>query len=75
MKLTSNLRLRNSFIDDEKIISENCTMAQAFKMIESWCEDNDTNYPLPRDIWKAAGNIVVRLVTRDLKYINIFTIS
>ena len=50
-------------------------MAQAFKMIESWCEDNDTNYPLPRDIWKAAGNVVVRLVTRDLKYINIFTIS
>lgn len=75
MKLTSTFRLRDSLENTKSIISENCTISQAFSMIESWCNDNNANYPQISNVWKTGNNLMVRIITKDNKYINIFTIS
>jgi hypothetical protein len=75
MKLTSTLRLRDSLNKTTTTIAEDCTVSQAFSMITSWCTDNNANDPKPSDIWKTDSNLVIRITTKDNKYINIFTIS
>lgn len=77
MKLTSTL-IKNS--DKQlnsvniSIYSENCTLGQAFTMIEVWCSNNDANLPKSCDVWKDKGNIRVQITTRDNNYTNIFNI-
>jgi len=75
MKLTSTFRQTDSLQRTTKVVDEKCTIAQAFTMIESWCNDNNANVPRPVDVWKADSQIVIKIVTRDNKYINIFEIS
>lgn len=79
MKLTSILRpnvyqLTPSDIK-ATVISEDCTLGQAFTMIEKWCDDNNANYPWLGDIWKDNGSICVKVRTHDNNYINIFNIE
>ena len=74
MKLISTFRERNSLNRTQTIISDNCTIAQAFDMIEKWCTDNNANMPRTCDIWKVKGIITVHIVTKDDKYLNIFDI-
>ena len=79
MKLTSILKPNVAELSPEDIkttvISEDCTLSQAFVMIENWCNDNDANYPDVASLWKNNGNINVRVRTHDNKYINIFDIE
>jgi len=79
MKLTSILRpntikLKPSDIK-ANVMSEGCTLSEAFTMIESWCNDNNANYPDICDLWKDKGTICVEIRTHDNKYINIFNIE
>ena len=71
MKLTSKLRRTNSFKITETVFSENCSLAQAFTMIESWCYDNGANYPTTKNISKTENNVRVQVKTVDDNYINI----
>ena len=75
MKLTSKLRRTNSLIITETVFSENCSLSQAFTMIESWCYDNGANYPTTKNILKTENNVRVQVKTVDDKYINIFDIT
>lgn len=75
MKLTSKLRRTNSLIITETVFSENCSLSQAFTMIESWCYDNGANYPTTKNISKTENNVRVQVKTVDDKYINIFDIT
>jgi len=78
MKLTSILKPNKFNLEPEDIkstiIAEDCTLAQAFTMIESWCYDNDCVYPSLCDVWKSKGIIIVRVKTNDNKFINEFNI-
>ena len=56
MKLTSKLRRTNSLKITETVFSEDCSLAQAFTMIESWCYDNGANYPTTKNISKTENN-------------------
>ena len=79
MKLTSILRPNkfNLVPNDIKsiVISEDCTLSQAFAMIENWCNDNGANYPDLANLWKDKGMICIKIMTHDNKYINIFNIE
>lgn len=75
MKLTSKLRRTNSLKTTETVFSEDCSLAQAFTMIESWCYDNGANYPTTKNISKTENNVRVQIKTVDDKYINIFDIT
>lgn len=75
MKLISTLRLTTSLNKAVTTISENCTMSQAFAMIENWCNDNNAQLPSPVNIYKSGGCVRVHVVTRDQKYINLFDIK
>ena len=75
MKLTSKLRRTNSLKIAETVFSEDCSLAQAFTMIESWCYDNEANYPTTKNISKTENNVRVQVKTVDDKYINIFDIT
>ena len=79
MKITSILKPNkiNLELEDIKstIIGEDCTLAQAFTMIENWCNDNGANYPDVASIWKEKGNMMVKVHTNDNKFINIFNIE
>ena len=75
MKLISTLTNTSSKVINSSVISENCSIGQAITMIESWCYDNDANYPSTSDIWKNNGKIQITVKTRDHKYINIFDIT
>lgn len=57
------------------IISESCTLGEAFMMIESWCNDNNADYPETNDLWKYNGSIRISVKTKNHKYINIFEIK
>ena len=79
MKLISILRPNkvNLVPEDIKstVIAEDCTLSQAFVMIENWCNDNEANYPDVASLWKDKGNMSVKVHTHDNKYINIFNIE
>lgn len=79
MKLTSILQPNKTifFPEDIKstIIAEDCTLSEAFEMIENWCNDNGANYPDVASLWKDKGNMSVKVHTHDNKYINIFNIE
>ncbi len=76
MKLTSKLINQNGeVISKEKVIADDCTMSQAFTMIESWCNDNDAICPSTYNVWKDDGHIHVHITTIDLKYANVFYIK
>jgi len=76
MKLTSKLLNQNrEVITKEKVIADDCTMSQAFVMIEAWCNDNNAIYPNTYNIWKDKGYIRVNITTKDLKYTNVFYIK
>jgi len=79
MKLTSILRPNKVYLvpNDIKstVIAEDCTLSQAFIMIENWCNDNEANYPDLANIWKDKGNMCVQVRTHDNNYINIFNIE
>ena len=79
MKLTSILRPNKVYLvpNDIKstVIAEDCTLSQAFIMIENWCNDNEANYPDLANLWKDKGNMSVQVRTHDNNYINIFNIE
>ena len=79
MKLTSILRPNkvNLVPKDIKstVIAEDCTLSQAFVMIENWCNDNGANYPDIASLWKDKGSMCVQVRTHDNKFINIFNIE
>lgn len=76
MKLTSKLFNENrEVISKESVIADDCTIAQAFTMIESWCNDNNAIYPSTYNVWKDGGNIRISITTIDLKYTNDFYIK
>ncbi len=76
MKLTSKLLNQNGeVITKEKVISDDCTMSQAFTMIEAWCNDNDAICPSTYSVWMDKGDIRVNITTKDLKYTNVFYIK
>lgn len=49
MKLESNLINEVTDKEEFKIIAEDCTLSQAFTMIENWCHDNEAKI----DWWNA----------------------
>lgn len=76
MKLISKLLNQNGeIISKENVIADDCTMAQAFTMIESWCNDNNAICPSTYNVWKDNGYIHVHVTTIDLKYTNVFYIK
>ena len=79
MKLTSILKPNVAKLSPEDIkttvISKDCTLSQAFVIIENWCADNDADYPHTYDVWKMNGKIQVSVKTRDKQFINIFDIE
>lgn len=76
MKLTSKLLDQNGeIISKENVIADDCTIAQAFTMIESWCNDNNAICPSTYNVWKDNGYIHVHVTTIDLKYTNVFYIK
>lgn len=74
MKLISILENKTTGKVSRSVFSENCTLVQAFTMIESWCYDNDCVYPSLCDVWKSKGTIIVRVKTNDNKFTNEFNI-
>ena len=75
MKLISILRNRQTRKEKTKVISKNCSIGQAITMIESWCYDNDADYPALSSLFKRDGNICVNIYTKDNKYVNFFQIT
>lgn len=75
MILVSTLRKLDSLDRKTEIISESCSLGQALTMIESWCYDNNADYPGTENLWKTEGNIRVQVRTRDNQYLNIFDIK
>jgi hypothetical protein len=79
MKLTSILRPNVYQLSPSDIkttvMAEDCTLAQAMTMVESWCYDNNATCPKMSDLWKDKSNITLKIITHDGKYINIFEIT
>jgi hypothetical protein len=75
MKLISTLRNRNTGDESKSIFSDDCSLGQALTMIESWCNDNEADYPRACDLWKNDGNIRINVYTKDHMYVNFFEIT
>ncbi len=75
MKLTSTLSEIKSIKQKTTVISNDCTMGQALIMIESWCYDNNADYPSLDSLHLYTDTFAITIYTKDNKYVNFFEIT